>query len=50
MLGHRILGGAYQLQDKKIGKDESNPWNAEQLRHYYAQKKHDNIKLRVMTL
>jgi hypothetical protein len=26
-----ILGGAYQLQDKKTGKDESNPWNAEQL-------------------
>jgi hypothetical protein len=27
-----IPGGAYQLQDKKTGKDESNPWNAEQLR------------------
>jgi hypothetical protein len=26
-----IPGGAYRLQDKKIGKDESNPWNAEQL-------------------
>jgi hypothetical protein len=26
-----ILGGAYRLQDKKTGKDESNPWNAEQL-------------------
>jgi hypothetical protein len=31
-----IPGGAYQLQDKKIGKDESNPWNAEQLRRFYA--------------
>jgi hypothetical protein len=31
-----ILGGAYRLQDKKIGKDESNPWNAEQLRWFYA--------------
>jgi hypothetical protein len=31
-----ILGGAYRLQDKKTGKDESNPWNAEQLRHFYA--------------
>jgi hypothetical protein len=29
-------GGAYQLQDKKTGKDESNPWNAEQLRWFYA--------------
>jgi hypothetical protein len=26
-----IPGGAYQLKDKKMGKDESNPWNAEQL-------------------
>jgi hypothetical protein len=26
-----IPGGAYRLQDKKMGKDESNPWNAEQL-------------------
>jgi hypothetical protein len=26
-----IPGGAYRLQDKKIGKDESNPCNAEQL-------------------
>jgi hypothetical protein len=26
-----IPGGAYRLQDKKLGKDESNPWNAEQL-------------------
>jgi hypothetical protein len=24
-----IPGGAYRLQDKKAGKDESNPWNAE---------------------
>jgi hypothetical protein len=31
-----IPGGAYGLQDKKTGKDESNPWNAEQLRHFYA--------------
>jgi hypothetical protein len=31
-----IPGGAYQLQDKKTGKDESNPWNAEQLRWFYA--------------
>jgi hypothetical protein len=31
-----IPGGSYQLQDKKIGKDESNPWNAEQLRWFYA--------------
>jgi hypothetical protein len=29
-------GGAYRLQDKKTGKDESNPWNAEQLQHFYA--------------
>jgi hypothetical protein len=27
-----IPGGACRLQDKKMGKDESNPWNAEQLR------------------
>jgi hypothetical protein len=26
-----IPGGAYRLQDKKIGKDKGNPWNAEQL-------------------
>jgi hypothetical protein len=26
-----IPGGAYRLQDKKTGKDESNPWNAEKL-------------------
>jgi hypothetical protein len=26
-----IPGGAYRLRDKKTGKDESNPWNAEQL-------------------
>jgi hypothetical protein len=31
-----IPGGAYRLQDKKTGKDESNPWNAEQLRRFYA--------------
>jgi hypothetical protein len=31
-----ILGGAYRLQDKKIGKDKSNPWNAEQLRWFYV--------------
>jgi hypothetical protein len=31
-----IPGGAYRLQDKKTGKDKSNPWNAEQLRHFYA--------------
>jgi hypothetical protein len=31
-----ILGGSYQLQDKKTGKDEGNPWNAEQLRGFYA--------------
>jgi hypothetical protein len=32
-----IPGGAYRLQDKKAGKDEGNPWNAEQLRRFYAQ-------------
>jgi hypothetical protein len=31
-----IPGGAYRLQDKKTGKDESNPWNVEQLRRFYA--------------
>jgi hypothetical protein len=31
-----IPGGAYRLQDKKTWKDESNPWNAEQLRRFYA--------------
>jgi hypothetical protein len=31
-----ILGGAYRLQHKKTGKDEGNPWNAEQLRCFYA--------------
>jgi hypothetical protein len=31
-----IPGGAYRLQDKKTGKDESNPWNAAQLRRFYA--------------
>jgi hypothetical protein len=29
-----IPGGAYRLQDKKTGKDEGNPWNAEQLRRF----------------
>jgi hypothetical protein len=31
-----IPGGAYRLQDKKTGKDEINPWNAEQLWCFYA--------------
>jgi transposase InsO family protein len=31
-----IPGGAYRLQDKKTGQHESNPWNAEQLRWFYA--------------
>jgi hypothetical protein len=31
-----IPGGPYQLQDKKIGKDEGNSWNAKQLRRIYA--------------
>jgi hypothetical protein len=31
-----IPGGAYRLQDKKTGKEESNPWNAEQLQRFYA--------------
>jgi hypothetical protein len=31
-----IPGGAYRLQDKKTGQNESNPWNAEQLRQFYA--------------
>jgi hypothetical protein len=31
-----IPGGAYRLQNKKTRKDESNPWNAEQLQHFYA--------------
>jgi hypothetical protein len=31
-----IPGGAYWLQDKKTGKDEGNPWNAKQLRRFYA--------------
>jgi hypothetical protein len=40
-VGHYIVtevipGGAYRLQDKKTGKDESNPWNAEQLWRFYA--------------
>jgi hypothetical protein len=31
-----IPGGAYRLQEKKTGKDESSPWNAEQLQRFYA--------------
>jgi hypothetical protein len=31
-----IPGGAYRLQDKKMEQKESNPWNAEQLRRFYA--------------
>jgi hypothetical protein len=31
-----IPRGAYRLQDKKTGKDEGNPWNAEQLWRFYA--------------
>jgi hypothetical protein len=31
-----IPRGAYRLQDKKTGKDECNPWNAEQLQRFYA--------------
>jgi hypothetical protein len=31
-----ILGVAYRLRDKQIGQDEGNPWNAEQLRCFYA--------------
>jgi hypothetical protein len=31
-----IPGRAYRLQDKKTGKDESNPWNVEQLWRFYA--------------
>jgi hypothetical protein len=31
-----IPGGAYRLQDKKTGKDEGNPWNAEQLWRFYG--------------
>jgi hypothetical protein len=31
-----IPGGTYQLQDKKTGKDEGNPWNTEQLQRFYA--------------
>jgi hypothetical protein len=27
-----IPGGAYRLQDKKMGQNESNPWNTQQLR------------------
>jgi hypothetical protein len=34
---HQVIpGGAYRLQDKKTGKDESNPWNTEQLWRFYA--------------
>jgi hypothetical protein len=40
-----IPGGAYRLQDRKTGKDESNPWNAEQLRRFYAQKEYSEKKL-----
>jgi hypothetical protein len=32
----KVIPGAYRLQDKKTGKDEGNPWNAEQLRRFYA--------------
>jgi hypothetical protein len=31
-----IPRGAYRLKDKKTSKDEGNPWNAEQLRRFYA--------------
>jgi hypothetical protein len=31
MVKEVIPGGAYRLQDKKTCKDESNPWNSEQL-------------------
>jgi hypothetical protein len=31
-----IPGGAYRRQDKKSGKDEGNPWNADQLWRFYA--------------
>jgi hypothetical protein len=31
-----IPGGVYRLKDKKTDKDEGNPWNAEQLRRFYA--------------
>jgi hypothetical protein len=31
-----IPGGAYRFQDKKTGKDEGNPWNAEQPRRFYT--------------
>jgi hypothetical protein len=31
-----IPGGAYRLRDKKTWKDESNLWNTEQLRWFYA--------------
>jgi hypothetical protein len=47
-----IPGGAYQLQDKKTGKDESNPWNVEQLRQPMdpGGPCNNDRKLRVMTL
>jgi hypothetical protein len=40
-LGHYVVmevipGGAYRLRDKKTGKAEGNPWNAEQLWRFYA--------------
>jgi hypothetical protein len=31
-----IPGGAYRLKDKKTDKDDGNPWNAVQLRRFYA--------------
>jgi hypothetical protein len=31
-----IPGGAYRRQDKKTGKDQGNPWNAEQIRRFYT--------------
>jgi hypothetical protein len=31
-----IPGGAYWLQDKKTGQNESNSWNTEQLQWFYA--------------
>jgi hypothetical protein len=31
-----IPGGAYRLQDMKMGQHESNPWNTEQLRWFYV--------------
>jgi hypothetical protein len=40
-----IPGGAYRLQDKKTEKDESNPWNAEQLRWFYVYENYGDKKL-----